>query len=45
MTAICDRPMVALRDVWGQTLCALIEEDPRVVVLDGDLANSTASCR
>lgn len=41
MTAIGDRPMVALRDVWGQTLCALIEEDPRVVVLDGDLANST----
>jgi len=35
------RQGAALRDVWGQTLCELIERDPRVVVLDGDLANST----
>jgi transketolase len=39
----------ALRDVWGQTLCELGENDERLVVLDGDLANSTkadtfASC-
>ncbi len=31
----------AQRDVFGETLLQLIEEDPRVVVLDGDLANST----
>ncbi|OGN83062.1 MAG: transketolase [Chloroflexi bacterium GWC2_73_18] len=33
----------AQRDVFGQTLLELVEEDPRVVVLDGDLANSTRS--
>lgn len=42
MTAVTARlegpPM---RDVWGDTLCELIEHDPRVYVLDGDLANST----
>lgn len=31
----------ALRQAWGETLNELIEEDPRVVVLDGDLASST----
>jgi transketolase len=31
----------AMRDVWADTLCEIIQEDPRVVVLDGDLANST----
>lgn len=33
----------AQRDVFGQTLLELVNEDPRVVVLDGDLANSTRS--
>ncbi len=44
MTAIAvmaGRQRAALRDVWGETLCELIERDPRVLVLDGDLANST----
>ena len=31
----------ALRNVWAETLIELAAEDPRVVVLDGDLANST----
>jgi len=31
----------ALREVWGQTLCALTEAGANTVVLDGDLANST----
>jgi len=35
------RPAAALREVWGETLCDLIERDARVLVLDGDLANST----
>jgi transketolase len=30
-----------LRNVWGETLVELGSEDPRVVVMDGDLANST----
>jgi transketolase len=33
--------MKALRDVWADTLVALAKDDPRIVVLDGDLANST----
>jgi transketolase len=33
--------MKALRDVWADTLVALAKEDQRVVMLDGDLANST----
>jgi transketolase len=33
--------MKAMRDVWGQTLVTLADEDDRVLVLDGDLANST----
>lgn len=32
---------IALREVFGSTLLELIEADARVVVLDGDLANST----
>src|SRR5205823_10637290 len=32
---------LAQRDVFGRTLIALADEDPRVLVLDGDLANST----
>lgn len=33
--------MKAMRDVWGDHLVELGEADPRVVLLDGDLANST----
>jgi len=33
--------MKAQRDVWGETLVRLAETDPRIVVLDGDLATST----
>ena len=33
--------MKAMRDVWGDKLVELGESDPRTVVLDGDLANST----
>ena len=33
--------MVPLRDVWGQTLSDLAADYPDLVVLDGDLANST----
>ena len=33
--------MKPMRDVWGEKLVALGEADPRTVVLDGDLANST----
>lgn len=35
----------AQRDVFGETLVELCASDPRVVVLDGDLANSTKSDR
>lgn len=35
--------MLAQRDVFGDTLVELCAEDSRVVVLDGDLANSTKS--
>lgn len=31
----------AMRDVWGDKLVELGQSDPRTVVLDGDLANST----
>ena len=30
-----------MREVWGQTLVELAAEYPDLVVLDGDLANST----
>jgi transketolase len=33
--------MKGMREVWGETLAALAETDQRLVVLDGDLANST----
>lgn len=35
--------MKAQRVVWGETLAELAATDPRVVVLDGDLATSTRS--
>lgn len=33
--------MRAMRDVWGEQLVELGSKDPRTMVLDGDLANST----
>src|SRR3954467_7483326 len=33
--------MKAMRDVWGQALVDEANRDRRIVVLDGDLANST----
>jgi len=33
--------MKAMRDIWGEKLVALGDSNPRTVVLDGDLANST----
>ncbi len=33
--------MTAMREIWGDTLVQLGTDDPRTVVLDGDLANST----
>src|ERR687889_1154482 len=33
--------MTAMRDVWGEKLVEFGHADPRTVVLDGDLANST----
>jgi transketolase len=38
---LADAPSVAVRDAWGNTLVALAAEYPDLVVLDGDLANST----
>jgi transketolase len=40
-TPLADAPSLALRDVWGQTLADLANEYANLVVLDGDLANST----
>lgn len=34
-------PGVPMRDVFGEAILAVAAENPRVVVLDGDLANST----
>ncbi len=34
-----------MRDVWADTLIELASEDPRVLVLDGDLATSTRADR
>lgn len=34
-------PLVGLREAWGQGLAALADIHPDLVVLDGDLANST----
>lgn len=38
---LADAPNVALREAWGNTLVALAADYPDLVVLDGDLANST----
>jgi transketolase len=40
-TPVADSPSLALREVWGQSLAELANNDRRLVVLDGDLANST----
>lgn len=40
-TPVVETTPLAQRDVFGKTLIALGEKDPRVLVLDGDLANST----
>ncbi len=37
--------MSALRDVWAETLIELAEDCPHLLVLDGDLANSTRADR
>lgn len=34
-----------MRDVWAQTLCELADENPDLLVLDGDLATSTRAER
>ena len=38
---LADAPSVAVRDAWGNNLVALAVKYPDLVVLDGDLANST----
>lgn len=35
------KPSVPMRDIFGEAILAVATENPRVVVLDGDLANST----
>lgn len=40
-TPPADGPLVALRDAWGETLAELGSLNRNLVVLDGDLANST----
>lgn len=37
--------MTSLRDAWGTRVAELGASDPRIVVLDGDLANSTKADR
>jgi transketolase len=38
---LVDAPNVALRDAWGNTLVAMAKDHADLVLLDGDLANST----
>lgn len=38
---LVNAPTVALREAWGNTLVTLAADYPDLVVLDGDLANST----
>src|SRR5687767_3018703 len=38
---LADAPQVAIREAWGNTLVALAADYPDLIVLDGDLANST----
>ena len=37
------RALLAQRDVFGDTMVELCRQDPRIILLDGDLANSTKS--
>jgi transketolase len=39
--SISDTPQVAMRDAWGQALVELSRSYPDLLLLDGDLANST----
>ncbi len=39
--SLTDAPQVAMREAWGHTLVELAAEYPELLVLDGDLANST----
>lgn len=39
--ALSEAPAAALREAWGETMAEIGKSDPRIVVLDGDLANST----
>jgi transketolase len=41
LTPLVDAPNVAIREAWGNTLVALAADYPDLVLLDGDLANST----
>jgi transketolase len=41
VATLAGAPNAALREVWGQTLADLGHKYPSLVVLDGDLANST----
>lgn len=41
VTPVENGPQTPMRDAWGHNLVALGNEFPSVVVLDGDLANST----
>jgi transketolase len=41
LNPLMDAPNVAIREAWGNTLVALAADYPDLVVLDGDLANST----
>lgn len=38
---LTDAPQVAMRDAWGNGLVELAKDYPELLVLDGDLANST----
>jgi len=40
-TPLAEARQEALRDVWGTTMAEIADDDPNLVVLDGDLANST----
>lgn len=45
MTTLTEQPAEALRDAWAGAVCEIMEEDSRVLLLDGDLANSTKADR
>ena len=45
MTTLTEQPAEALRDAWAGAVCEIMEKDSRVLLLDGDLANSTKADR